>query len=107
MVDSLDALEQLKWSVQALAADAETQQRLFPVYACTMDELVLDFDNWFKATRWRDDLAISSDQSQALESIDRLIESMSREAFADGALQTHHDWQTLRAAAAKALRAFA
>lgn len=39
-------LDNLKWSLQALALPAEVQITLFPNFACVPDELAFDFDHW-------------------------------------------------------------
>ena len=64
------ALEQLKWAVQALAAEPESQLRLFPDFVCKPDELVLEFDHWKQATIWRETLGITSGQLESLDAIE-------------------------------------
>ena len=42
-------LEQLKWSLQALALPADSQLQQFPDFVVITDELMLEFDNWRQA----------------------------------------------------------
>ena len=97
-------LQQLKWSVQALAATPEVQLKLFPEFVCKPDELVLDFDQ--AATVWRESLEITREQLSALESIDATMDEMPPEIFTDEHVRTNVKWERLRQVAVNCLAAF-
>jgi hypothetical protein len=58
------ALDQLKWSLQALALPFDAQRTLFPSFACTADKLALDFDHWCETAMHQHDF--TTDQIAAL-----------------------------------------
>ena len=101
-------LEELKWSLQALALEADVQQTLFPSFAATADELALDFDNWRRAASGQH--AFTAEQHSALAAVDALLDEMSGKPNAglwtDAALAGHPQWQEVRQRASRALAAF-
>lgn len=101
------ALEQLKRAVQALAASAEDQARLFPPLACPACELISDFTGWHHATVWREALAISVEQRKALQLLQSRIDAMEQTpCFSMEAIRDREDWQRVRASAARCLECF-
>jgi hypothetical protein len=102
------SLDQLKWSLQALALPFEAQQTLFPSFACIADELALDFDHWCETAAAQHEL--TADQLSALASLATLLTEMSgeknAELWTDVALAHLPRWQTVRERARMALQAF-
>ena len=104
MLEDRDALQQLRWAVQALAADADEQLRLFPDFVDKPFELVDDFDNWWRGTRWRTGLGFTAEHSAALDQVQRLIDSLPAEAYSEQSVRCDPAWTALRDAAKEALR---
>ena len=101
------SFQNLKWAVQALAANAEDQVHLYPSFTCPACELLSDFDNWCRATVWRESIEITIEQRQALDAIQAYIDSMDETpCFSTDALRDRKDWQHLRETASKCLEAF-
>jgi hypothetical protein len=104
MFETDAALLQLKWAVQALAADPTDQMQLHPKLACTSCELMNDFDNWYGATRWRPDIGWTETQHSALTSIAEYVGSMdATPCFDNGPLHSRADWARLRELARQCL----
>lgn len=102
------SLNQLKWSLQALALPYDAQRSLFPSFACIADELALDFDDWCEtATKQHE---FMTDQLSALASVATLLSEMSgeknAELWTDAALAQLPRWQEVRERARKALQTF-
>ena len=101
-------LEHLKWALQALAAPAEEQIRLFPSFVCIPDELVLDFDCWYQSAKTK--VSFSLEQQDALSELDDCIQRWSgppnQDVWHEAALATHPVWLDFRALAKQALAAF-
>jgi len=101
------SFQNLKWTVQALAASAEDQVHLYPSFTCPACELLSDFDNWYRATVWRESIEITIEQLKALDAIQAHIESMDETpCFSTAALRNREDWLHLRNTASKCLSAF-
>jgi hypothetical protein len=102
------SLGQLKWSLQALALPYDAQRRLFPSFACTADELALDFDHWWETARHQH--AFTADQLSALVSVEAVLSAMTNEKnpglWSDSALAHLPLWQEVRERARAALEAF-
>jgi hypothetical protein len=102
------SLDQLKWSLQALALPYEAQRRLFPSFACIADELALDFDHWCETARHQH--PFTADQLSALASVSTVLSAMTDEKnadlWSDSALAHLPRWQDVRDRARKALEAF-
>ena len=102
------SLDQLKWSLQALALPYDTQRRLFPSFACTADELALDFDHWCETAKHQH--AFTTDQLSALASVSAALAAMTdekdAELWSDSALAYLPRWQDVRDRARKALETF-
>ena len=103
-----DPLTQLKWSLQALALPYQAQRGLFPSFAITADELVLDFDHWFETAKSQQ--IFTAEQQAALASVADLLSTMTGERdptlWTDSALAHLPRWQEVRERAHEALRAF-
>jgi hypothetical protein len=102
------SLDQLKWSLQALALPYDAQRRLFPSFACTADELALDFDHWCETARHQH--AFTADRLSALASVMAVLSALTDEKnpglWSDSALAQLPRWQDVRDRARKALDAF-
>jgi hypothetical protein len=95
-VSAEHASNQIMWSVQALACPAEVQLKLFPDFTHKPDELVLDFDNWYQATKCRDDVGMTPDKLASLAVLDSFMEKMQPERFDEEFVITGEDWAQLR-----------
>jgi hypothetical protein len=106
--DSDPALDQLKWSLQALALPADAQLTLFPCFAVTADELALDFDHWWETAMHQH--GFTADQIATLASLDALRAEMTAEKdvslWTDHALAQLPRWEMVREHARNALKAF-
>ena len=102
------SLDQLKWSLQALALPYDAQRSLFPAFACTADELALDFDHWCETASHQH--SFTADQLSALASVSEVLSAMTDEKdadlWSDSALAHLPRWQDVRDRARKALAAF-
>jgi hypothetical protein len=102
------SLDQLKWSLQALALPPDKQLGLFPPFTCTADEMALDFDHWAETARSQH--AFAADQLSALAAVDDLLSEMTgennAELWTDAALTQLLRWQEVRERARTALRIF-
>jgi hypothetical protein len=72
-------LQRLKWAIQALASTAKEQVLLFPDFVCAGDELVLEFDEYFKMMRKTNEFFEPA--LKALNSLDDFIEKHSGDNF--------------------------
>lgn len=104
----MSAIEHLKWALQALAQPSDTQIELFPAFVCVPDELVLDYDEWFRKVRNEHDL--TPEQLNSLRKLDAAIEKESgpshAELWTEAALHTDPRWERFRELARNALAAF-
>ena len=98
--------DKLKHALQALALSSEEQVALFPAFAITADELALDFDNWFKASK-RD---LNDQQIAILNTINSILENKSQEVeksfWTDAALKNDDGWEKIRSLSKEALEIF-
>jgi hypothetical protein len=78
LVDREGILARLQWSLQALACEAEVQLSLYPDFACKVDELALDYDNWRKAAVGNFGDEFSSESLRLLAAIDEKLSTMSK-----------------------------
>ena len=105
--------DQFRWSVLALAMDAEVQLSLFPDFTCKADELALDFDHWFRVAKAQFPEEFSNGRLQALEAIDQKLEAMSfggplfdEFGWGEDALRTRSEWSEVRSLAKHASHQF-
>ena len=99
----------LKWSIQAMACDSETQISLFPDFIVVSDEMINDYDHWKRAVESRFKSEFSPAQIASLNDINKVIAEITRsqeDIWDNDALMTHELWGELRTAGNKALREF-
>jgi hypothetical protein len=106
-------LRQLRWSLQAIAESGSGQRTLFPESASSADALALEFDTRAEVVRMNYEADLTPAQRDALDAIERKLETMSRdgvefdaELWTDAALAGSVHWAEVRALAAAALAAF-
>lgn len=103
-------MRRLMQSIQGLAASAEQQLAIYPDFVCRVDELALDYDNWFVAVLSNDGQSLSEAQEQCLRELDGMLSSMSGGPHAalwtEKALRERREWEDLRRAARRSLAAF-
>lgn len=101
-------LEQLKWSVQALAQPAEVQVTLFPVFVCVADELALDLQNWLLAAKGQN-IPLGPAAISRITDIDQELSALSGKAHEEfwnvHALKNDMRWENIRERARAALAA--
>src|SRR5262245_23627157 len=106
LTDHEIAFNQLKWALQALAQPPDVQPTLFPDFVVVADELALEFDNWYRATIWRD--GFTTAQKSALAAVDQFLAQMSdaknSELWQIEALINRPEWQQVRQLAVEALQ---
>ena len=112
-LDRAGHLRQLRWSLQALAESGSGQRALFPEAAPSADALALEFDAWCEVVRANYGTDLTPAQRDALDAIERKLETMSRdgaefdaELWSDAALSGSVHWVEVRELAAAALAAF-
>ncbi|MFX0169735.1 MAG: hypothetical protein ACFE89_10320 [Candidatus Hodarchaeota archaeon] len=97
-----------KWSLQALAAPAEVQLQLFPDYSWKVDELAIEFDQWYQVMKRRQSY-FSTKQRRLLEDLNRKLDDISGPEnlryWLEDALRTDAVWETIRKVARKVLEA--
>ena len=106
-------LRQLRWSLQALAESGSGQRALFPEAAPGADALALEFDTWSEVVRTNYEADLTPAQRDALDALERKLETMSRdgaefdaELWTDAALTGSVHWADVRVLATAALAAF-
>jgi hypothetical protein len=103
-------LTRLRHALQALALPAETQLGLLPRYAGEVDDLILNFDHWFRAATALRAGSMTPGQVTALAEIERVLDQMSGQGNAHlwtrSAVRDDVRWSHLRRAAQGALRVF-
>lgn len=100
---------QLKWSLQAMACDSETQISLFPDFIVASDEIITDFDHWRRAVESRYKSEFSQEQIESLNQINKVIDQITKseeEIWDNDSLKTHYLWRELRNAGTRALKEF-
>jgi hypothetical protein len=105
------ALDQFKWSLQALALPADSQPGLFPPFVVVADELALDFEqsHGVISAQLRD--SWSHSQREAVSALDKALLDMSGpdkpQFWTDEGCLHHPRWEEIRRLACAALSAFA
>jgi hypothetical protein len=100
---------QLKWSLQAMACDGETQISLFPDFIVASDEIINDFEHWRRIVESRYKSEFSSGQIESLNQIDEIIDKIIKsqdEIWGNDSLTAHKFWRELRSAGNTALNEF-
>ena len=109
-MDELNAyhLQRLQWSLQALARPAREQLSLYPDFVCPGDELVLEFDEQYRAVRSLPDL--ERDQREALAALDDFLDKHSGERYQRMYMEPvgldEPEWAEIRSLAKAALESF-
>lgn len=102
-------IDQLKWSIQALALEADDQLASFPDFVVVTDELLLEFDNWYHVAIGNYPDFFSEEQLKILKEIDSFMDKLPQEdlniSIADE-LKTYSFWKELRILAQDALQKF-
>jgi hypothetical protein len=101
--EDLSALKDLEWATQALAMESEIQLTLFPDFADKAFELLDDYDNWYNATKFRENLPISKIQAKALSDINELIVKLPNNLVCEESMKNDKAWVELRNLARKGL----
>lgn len=103
-------LTRLRHALQALALPADAQLGLLPRHAGDVDDLILNFDHWFRAATATRTAALTPPQVTALAEIERVLDRMSGQRNAHlwtrGAVRQDIRWTHLRQAARGALEVF-
>lgn len=102
-------LTRLKYALQALAMPAEIQLGLYPPIVCKADELALDFDNWYRATRFSSLVELTRSQIEALDAINEKLNLMSdseKALWTDDGLRSEASWSEVRLLSQSALSSF-
>jgi hypothetical protein len=102
-----ELIQQLQWSLQALAQPAEVQIRLYPDFVVAADELALEYDNCLVATLGNHRKEFTPTQVQALEKINSFLNQMSGSENAEhwtlDALYNDAKWTEVRTLAQQTL----
>jgi hypothetical protein len=103
-------LTRLRHALQALALPAEAQLGMLPRYVGEVDDLILNFDHWFRAATALRAGSLTPVQATALAEIERVLDQMSGQGNAHlwtrSALRDDIRWSRLRQAAQGALQVF-
>ena len=91
-----------KWSLQALAAPAEVQLQLFPDYLWKVDEIAIEFDQWYQVMKRRRTF-FSEKQQHLLENLNKKLDEISGPEnlnyWLEEALRTDAVWEAIRSLA--------
>ncbi|MDO8056422.1 MAG: hypothetical protein Q6361_06130 [Candidatus Hermodarchaeota archaeon] len=91
-----------KWSLQALAAPAEVQLQLFPDYLWKVDEIAIEFDQWYQVMKRRHSF-FSKKQQHLLENLNKKLDEISGPEnlhyWLEEALRTDAVWEAIRSLA--------
>ena len=108
-MDRVSVMTQLKFALQALALEAEGQIAAFPDFVVTTDELLLEFDNWYRVVLGNFPEYLSQEQTEILKAIDGFMDNLEPEnpdQSIEDELKTSPFWKKMRALARKALTKF-
>jgi hypothetical protein len=104
-MDALSILDELKWSLQALAMSPELQREQFPSFVCIADELALEFDHSWKTAA--DNHSFTPEQRSVLTELDAVLGSISgrehAQLWTEQAMRDAPEWQQIRGFARRAL----
>ncbi len=102
------SMTRFRWSLQALAAPAEVQLQLFPDYDWKVDELAIEFDQWYQVMKRRHSL-FTAKARKLLEDLNRKLDEMSgpenSRFWLEETLRTDAAWEVIRDLARHALGA--
>ena len=103
-------MQNLMYSVQALAQPAGVQLGLYPDGSAKVDELALDFDNFWRCAKSDDGERLTAEQIEMLDGLDSELERMSghenAELWTEEGLRHSPRWERIREDARLALNAF-
>ncbi len=101
-------MTRFRWSLQALAAPAEVQLTLFPDFDWKVDELAIEFDQWYQVMKRRQSL-FTIRARRLLEDLNKKLDEMSgpenSRYWEEDTLRTDSAWETIRNLARLALNA--
>jgi len=101
-------MTRFRWSLQALAAPAEIQLQLFPDFDWKVDELAIEFDQWYQVMKRRR-TAFTIRAQKLLEDLNRKLDEISgpenSRYWMEDTLRTDTTWETIRDLARLALGA--
>jgi hypothetical protein len=101
-LDNEQLLDNLKWSLQALALPADIQVTLFPSFVCIPDELALDFDHWNLCVVSNN--LLSTYLSEELLTLNTIFDEMKDpDLWSLQALAQSEEWESVRRQAAHLL----
>ena len=105
-----EILNRLKLSIQALGASADSQLLIYPVGACKVDELALDFDHWCDSVLSQHGAELTPLQRSLLEALNARLDRMSGPGNAalwtESALRERQEWEGVRRDSRRILEAF-
>jgi hypothetical protein len=88
-----------RWSLQALAAPAEIQLQLFPGFDWKVDELAIEFDQWYQVIKRRRTL-FPVKARKLLEDLNKKLDEMSgpdnSRFWMEETLKTDSAWESIR-----------
>jgi hypothetical protein len=101
-------MSRFRWSLQALAAPAEVQLQLFPGFDWKVDELAIEFDQWYQVMKRRRSL-FPVKARKLLEDLNSKLDEMSgpenSQLWLEDTLRTDAAWEMIRDLARHALNA--
>jgi hypothetical protein len=102
------SMTRFRWSLQALAAPADIQLQLFPDYDWKVDELAIEFDQWYQVMKRR--LTYFTTKAQKLledlnQKLDEISGPENSRYWLEETLQTDGAWEAIRDLARLALNA--
>lgn len=102
------SMSRFRWSLQALAAPAEVQLQLFPGLDWKVDELAIEFDQWYQVMKRRRSL-FPVKARKLLEDLNSKLDEMSgpenSRFWLEDTLKTDVAWEMIRDLARHALNA--
>jgi hypothetical protein len=102
------SMMRFRWSLQALAAPAEVQLQLFPGFDWKVDELAIEFDQWYQVIKRRYAL-FPAKARKFLEDLNKKLDEISgpdnSRFWMEETLRTDSVWEAIRDLARLALNA--
>lgn len=100
------SITRFRWSLQALAAPADIQLELFPGHLWKVDELAIEFDQWYQVIKKRRAL-FTPQQQKMLENLNRKLDDISGPEnvhyWFEETLRTDAVWEEIRSLAREVL----
>jgi hypothetical protein len=97
-----------RWSLQALAAPADLQLQLIPEYLWAVDELAIEFDQWYQVMKRRRTV-FTTKQREILETLNKKLDEISGPEniryWMEDTVRTDIAWEDIRLLARNALDA--